>query len=424
MTFDNPIGPAVPEALPGDISSRPARTGVGRIVAGLLLVNVAIFTVTAGTAIVLLPARLAIIAPDGKVGILAGITATIAVVTFITTLTFGNLSDRTRSRLGSRNPWIIVAGAVAVIATVSLAFASSLPLLIAGVLVQNLAAGITAATIYPILPDRIPTKRFGVASTALGAGVLLGATLGVLLSVSMPDDRAGFLALAAVPIVLIPVFLLLAPDWSNKDAPPSRDRTSFLRALAFPRHAPDFYWAFTARLAVYVGYYALAGYQLYLLTDYLNVQTSAAKALIGTATIVNAVASLIGSVIAGPLSDLLGRRKIITIASSVIIAVAVLMPLLVPSQLGFLLYIGIGGFGLGMFLAVDGALMAQVLPSAASRGKDLGLLALPTNAGTLLGPLLAAAIIGSGAGYPPVFLLAAVLCVVGAGILIPIKSVR
>ena len=100
------------------------------------------------------------------------------------------------------------------------------------------------------------------------------------------------------------------------------------------------------------------------------------------------------------------------------------MPLLVPSELGYLLYIGIGGFGLGMFLSVDGALMAQVLPSAASRGKDLGLLALPTNAGTLLGPLLAAAIIGNGAGYPPVFLLAAVLCVVGAGILIPIKSVR
>jgi MFS family permease len=129
-------------------------------------------------------------------------------------------------------------------------------------------------------------------------------------------------------------------------------------------------------------------------------------------------------VIAGPISDKLGRRKIITVISAVIIAIAVIMPLIVHTQLGFLLYIGIGGFGLGMFLAVDGALMTQVLPSSASRGKDLGVLALPTNAGTLVGPLVAGAIIASGAGYPPVFIIGAVLCVVGAGILIPIKSVR
>src|SRR3546814_4897877 len=75
-------------------------------------------------------------------------------------------------------------------------------------------------------------------------------------------------------------------------------------------------------------------------------------------------------------SDLIGRRKPIVFASSIVMGAALTVPLFLPSLQGMLIYAALIGIGYGAFMSVDMALMTQVLPKAdgEATGKDLGIL--------------------------------------------------
>lgn len=402
-----------------------SRTGVPRLCAALFVGSVAVFAPCLGTAIALLPARVAQIAPADKVNVVAILTAATAVVSFLTLVTVGALSDRTRSRLGRRNPWVLGGALGTAAATLIMAFADSLPVLTTGFLLQGIAVNVVLGALGPIVPDRVPGARRGIASTALGAGTLIGGTVGVLTSsVFASDPGSAFVVLAIIAVILGVAFVFLAPDFSTRDEPRTSGRFSPFSSLSFPRNAKDFYWAFAGRLGVMLGYYTVAGYQLYVLTDYIGLDASGAAKLLGAAAVVNLVGSLFGALVSGPLSDFLGRRKIITASSGVIIGLGVLIPAFVNAPWAFLAYTGVAGMGLGMYLSVDAALLSQLLPSSESRGKDLAIGSLPTNGGQLVGPLVGSVILGTGVGFTPVFVIASVLCVVGASLIVPIRSVR
>ncbi|CAM5371636.1 MFS transporter [Leifsonia shinshuensis] len=141
------------------------------------------------------------------------------------------------------------------------------------------------------------------------------------------------------------------------------------------------------------------------------------------------VASLVTTVVsvslAGWLSDKLGRRKVFIYLASVLMVVGLAMPLLMPTITGMLLMSAINGFGFGLYMACDTALMTEVLPGGGvSAAKDLGILNVATNIPQALSPAIAALLIGVLGGYPALFVFAMVCVAVAALVLIPIKSVR
>lgn len=415
--------PLIDSTAASQLGAIRSRTGLGRLSLALFLASLAVFIPQLGTTIVILPAQLAVLDPDNKVTLVAMFTAIAAVIGFLAIVTFGYLSDRTRGRLGRRTPWIIVGGITIAAGCLLLSFANSIPMLFVGYLVESLGVASLLGALNPVVPDRVPVARRGVASTALGAGVLIGGTLGVLIcSALAADSSLAFLVLAGIAIVMTGLYVLLAPDFDNRDQPRA-PRSSPLAVFAFPRNAPDFYWAFFGRLAVILGYYVVGGYQLFILTDYVRMDSDAAVALLGTAALVNAVGSIIGALAGGPLSDLLNRRKGVTIASAAIMGLGILIPLFSATSLFFLIYMGVAGIGLGMFFSVDAALLSQVLPSDGERGKDLGLLALATNGGQVIGPLVGSFVV-TVSGFSPIFVVGFALCIVGGALLAPIKSVR
>lgn len=69
-------------------------------------------------AAVLLPQRLADIAPDSKDAIFGVLNSATALASLISNLVVGNMSDRTRSIFGRRTPWIASGGIVAGISAV------------------------------------------------------------------------------------------------------------------------------------------------------------------------------------------------------------------------------------------------------------------------------------------------------------------
>jgi MFS family permease len=81
------------------------------------------------------------------------------------------------------------------------------------------------------------------------------------------------------------------------------------------------------------------------------------------------------------------------------------------------------GIGFGAYTAVDFALITEVLPDAADRAKDLGVINIANALPQVLAPVLAAAVLGLGMGYPGLYLLAAAVSVLGSVLVRRIRSI-
>ncbi|HMO10494.1 MAG TPA: MFS transporter [Actinotalea sp.] len=230
---------------------------------------------------------------------------------------------------------------------------------------------------------------------------------------------------AAVVLILPMMFPLLAPDYPNGDQQLRRSSVrEVLKSFTFPRNAPDFYFALASRLVILLGFNAVAGYQLYILTDYVALTPGEAGSIITRASLITLVAAFAGSFVFGPLSDRIRRRKAIVILGALLMAAGILILLVAAAPWAFLTFAGLAGVGMGIFLSVDAALLSEVLPNDETRGKDLGILNLSGSAGQVLAPAVSAAIIGIGFGFAPVFVIGAALSLAGAALIMPIKKVR
>jgi MFS family permease len=81
------------------------------------------------------------------------------------------------------------------------------------------------------------------------------------------------------------------------------------------------------------------------------------------------------------------------------------------------------GIGFGAYIAVDQALITQVLPKADNRAKDLGIINIAIVCPYAIGPAIAAPLV-SLAGYPALFGATAVVAIAAAIGVWQIKSVR
>ena len=85
----------------------------------------------------------------------------------------------------------------------------------------------------------------------------------------------------------------------------------------------------------------------------------------------------------------------------------------------------ISGLGFGVYLAVDLALVVDVLPNRATAAKDLGVFNIAGALPFSIAPALAPAILAIGAGsYTVLYGFAGACAIVGAAAVLPVKRVR
>jgi MFS family permease len=85
----------------------------------------------------------------------------------------------------------------------------------------------------------------------------------------------------------------------------------------------------------------------------------------------------------------------------------------------------IGGLGFGMYMAVDLALVVDVLPDRKHAAKDLGVINIAGALPFTLAPGIAPAILHlSGGNYGILFTVAGACAIIGATAVLPITSVR
>jgi MFS family permease len=127
--------------------------------------------------------------------------------------------------------------------------------------------------------------------------------------------------------------------------------------------------------------------------------------------------------VVGRWSDRTGRRKPFVIGSSVMMAGAVLVFALGEDWTAAMLAGAVLGLGYGSYLAIDNALITEVLPDELSRGKDLGLISVANTGSQALAPAIAGPIVAV-FGYSGLYVTTGAVILIGAALIQPVRSVR
>jgi MFS family permease len=250
---------------------------------------------------------------------------------------------------------------------------------------------------------------------------VLGVVLGtVLVTVFVTGVRSGYVAVAlAVVVLTLPFPLSTADDRLSRADRPRFNRRSF---WVSPRQYPDFAWAFSTRFLVGLGNSLGTLYLLYFLTDKVKLADPNAGLLV--LILIYTAGLITTTVLAGRRSDRTGRRRSFVVVSGVVMAVAALMLVVAPTWPVAMAAAAVLGGGYGMYLAVDAALITQVLPTATGRAKDLGIINIANSAPQVIAPALAGPIVAHFGGYPVLYTATAVVTLAGGVFIYRVRSVR
>ncbi|PRB03439.1 MFS transporter [Microbacterium sp. MYb64] len=415
---------AAPPAVTDDQAI--ARPGA-RLFAGLPLANFATSLVWGSVPTVLLALQVQeSLGEADKVANLAIITTIGGIFSVLSQPIAGALSDHTRSRFGRRAPWIALGGLLGGLALIGMSFASTLASFTVGWVAIIIGFNFVQGPLTAIIPDRVPRTLRGTFAALLGLGLMVGSMGGQIFASAMSKHISlAYYLLAGFAVIVLTLFLTLAPDRSSTGLvrEPFRLRSFLGTFWVDPRKHPDFAWAFTSRLLLYTGYNVVFGYKLYLLQDYVGLGEAATGVLpiMGIAAVLGLLST---TVVAGRLSDRLGRRRIFVLVSATVVAIAVLVPLFLPNTTGILIMAALGGMGFGCFQAVDTALITEVLPAEADYGKDIGVVNMASTLPQVLAPSIAGLIVITSGGFALLFPIAAISALLAGIVILRVRSVR
>ncbi|WP_092557301.1 MFS transporter [Herbiconiux ginsengi] len=363
----------------------------------------------------------------GKVGALATISAISAFAAMLAMPLAGVLTDRTRTRFGARRPWILVGAVIGSVAMITAGLAPSIAALTIAVVFVQFGFNAMGAPFTAILPDRVPVRFRGRYSTLVGLGTLLAGVLGGIIgSFFVKNIPLGYTSIAGAVLLLTIWFVVAVKDRDNRgEHRQPFNVLAFLKAFwVSPIKHPDFFWGFLGRFLLFGGFSLLNTYSLYILQDYIGVPVEESLQLAPLLGLATLPTILISTAISGPLSDRIGRRKPLVLAGGLVIALAALVPILMPSVPGMIVSAVFVGLGFGTFIAVDQALISSVLPDKERFGTDLGVLNIASTLPGVIGPAVAGVIVLVFGGYLAIYVAVVVIALLGALAVMPIKSVR
>lgn len=410
-------------------------------------------SVSAALLPVVLPVQILLFIRSGAVGnaeqaeFLGWLSALGAVIALLAPPLVGALSDRARSALGRRRPFILLGVVIAIGGAWAMAVAGGLTELIVAFLVLNLGVNVTTGGYQGLLPDITPQRQRGAASGYLGLMTILGnigslALAGVLLasvtsvSSSSAIQRGARIFYGATALTLaITAFITIV--WTHEppapveparpvtasvtQRPPRAQRwLSAQRALWLaPWKNWNFTWVFLTRAFVMMGLTLFLTFIEYYFAQVAGVTSFvAATAAVAGLALLGAVLSALAL---GILSDHINRTLLVGVASA-LMAFPALVFVVAPTQVPLWPLGIIFGLGYGAYTSVDWALAVDSLPTQASAGKDLGLWSAASTLPAILAPALGAGTIvlieniyhTTALGYQATFALAAVFLALGA----------
>ncbi|HET7761204.1 MAG TPA: MFS transporter [Phycicoccus sp.] len=412
--------PSDPARPAGAAAAPPARVRLPWVLA-VTVVNLGTYVAFFGPIAVLLPLQAQALVPDGKEAALAVVTGVGAAISMVANPFFGAMSDRTRSRFGRRVPWVTIGTLAGAFGLCVLAGASALWQVVLGWCLVQAAVNASLAAITATLPDRVPVVQRATAGGMVSLGQTLGILVGAGLAIAFGGYRAGYVACAVFLVLSAVPYLVRSHDRPVRTVPPF-DLRAFARSFWLsPRRYPDFGWAWLTRFLVNLGNAIATLYLLYFLGDAVGLDDPENGVFVVIA--VNSVVVAVCAVLAGRWSDRVGRRKVFVIVAGTVMAVAAAILAFWQTWPGVLTAAVVLGVGFGAFLAVDLAVVTEVLPAEADFAKDLGVINIANALPQVLAPVVAAPIVTSLGGYTTLYLTAAAVGLAGAVAVVRIRGV-
>lgn len=380
--------------------------------------------------------------PNTTLGILGfiGLLVAMAVQPIV-----GVFSDRARTRLGRRLPFII-GGALLIAASLFLlALAPSLWVLLMGVIFIQFSSNILQGPWQALIPDLVPEGQRGTASSLKAvmdiiATVVAGAVAGMLLGNTgqkLFGDYAIY-ATAGAPVVVFIIFVTFTAIWAREqpgatsEDVASRSIGEALRSAFYVnfRENPIFGWWFANRILFWGAFIAINAFLINYLVDVIGMTQEYAQSFYGTLKVILGVALIVVALTSGWLSDKFGRKPLMMLAGFVAFLGAAII-LVVRDQTLITIAGGIIGMGIGAFLSASWALASDIVPKAEA-ARYLGIANIATCIGSGVARLLGGVLIdpinkllgSSSLGYLSLFILAALCFLASALVIIPLPNKR
>lgn len=346
----------------------------------------------------------------------------------------GVASDRTRTRLGRRRPFMIVGTLLGVIALVVMALAPSVLLLGFGWILAQLGWGQVLANLQISTADRLPESQRGKVAGLTGFATQVAPVFGVVIAGGLAADALLlFLVPGTVGVIFVALFVFLVHEDDSRGnvfADRITLRSLLGKYLYNPRQFPDFSWNWLGRFLFYFGLTLNTTFTAFFFASRLGIEVTEVAGIIAALGGAGVLATTLGAIGGGFLSDKLRRRKLFVVLSGSMMAIG-MVTMAFSTDLSVLIAGSlIVSVGLGGFAAVDQALLLDVLPERETdAGRFMGITGFATSIPQAIAPLiaplfLAIAVTGGEKNYTALFVVAAACVLAGGLVVLRIKSVR
>ncbi|HWO66070.1 MAG TPA: MFS transporter [Umezawaea sp.] len=378
-------------------------------------------------ATVAIPLRLSTLDPANKTQLLSLVIAIGGVVVMLVTAPLGRFSDISTSRFGTRRPFIVGGAVFGACGMLVLASAGSFPLVVAGWGLTQAGFAATTMGLQALLAEAIPILVRARVSAMFGLATGIAPFVGGSLIGVLPGNPLWWFGVPAVVALATDVAVVLVLRDEVRTERVRVDWRSLLRSYWInPVRHRDFAWAWCCRLLVTMSLATVSIYLLYFLTDRLGIATDDAARASGSVLGAYFAGSVTTALVFSWISDRTGKRKLIVWTSALLTAAGLLVSLFAQGLPVFVAGIAIAGMGQGAFVAVDMAMLTEVLPVTSEPGAGLAVIALSYQFPQLLVPVLATVLLAigdAGPNYFALFLSSVVAAVLGALAVLPIKTV-
>lgn len=375
-----------------------------------------------------LAVRVAQVAPNDRNSVLALAVGLPGVFVVIASPLVGVFSDRTRSRFGRRRPWLLLGSILGLVGSASIAFTSGVTGLVVGWCIAYTGYGITSTLLNTHLGDRLPALQRGRVMGILGAITQLAPVLGITVAGRLVASPVGlFLLPAAIAFVGALFFVFVMRDPQVTGARPPLNLTKVFQGFYFnPRRYPNLAWVWISKAFVFLAISMSGLYGVYLLSSRLGLTAAQVGVLLAAIGLPGVAAGILGAVGSGYLSDKLKTRKPFLVVGAIVIGASMIVTgtsTSIPQYIigNLLLAVAIGGYG-----AVDQALALDVLPrDTDENGRYLAIIGIGSTLPQAIGPFVAGFVLALGSNnYTVVYIVGAVIAVLGAAFIIPITAGR
>jgi MFS family permease len=362
--------------------------------------------------------------------------AVIGVITFVFSVavqpTIGSISDYATTRWGRRKPFIVFGAVFDALFLIGIASANSFLAIAAFATLLALSTNVARGPFQGYVPDLVPARQVGLASAIVGLMQVLGNVVGFALAAIA--NTQGNVGLAVIAVATIELVTMLSVVLRVPNGPPAKPREGrSWSSIAKETWGTDilreksYLWLLASRLFILMGGASVLNFiNLYLPDSHGLTQEETGSAFL-VMLLAATIVSLLSIVPASRLSDRYGRKPVIYVCTA-IGAFGVGMIALAPSIPVATVGAAIFGASQGTFLAVDWALMTDIIPKAAS-GRYMGLSNVVTASSTTIVLIIGGPTIdivnraaGIGVGDRLEFLLGVAYFAIGALALRPVHE--